>query len=36
MKKNRKICLILGNHDFKARKKPFPNYIEYFNFFYEN
>lgn len=33
MKKNRKICLILGNHDFKARKKLFPNYIEYFKYF---
>ena len=33
MKKNRKICLILGNHDFKAQKKPFPNYIEYFKYF---
>ena len=32
MKKNRKMCLILGNHDFMARKKPFPNYIEYFRF----
>ncbi len=31
MKKNRKMNLILGNHDFRARKKPFPNYIEYFN-----
>ena len=32
MKKNRKLCLILGNHDFGARKKPFPNYIEYFKY----
>ena len=32
MKKNRKMCLILGNHDFRARKKPFPNYIEYFKY----
>ena len=30
MKKNRKMNLILGNHDFRARKKPFSNYIEYF------
>ena len=30
MKKNRKMCLILGNHDYRARKKPFPIYIEYF------
>ena len=26
------VRLILGNHDFMARKKPFPNYIEYFRF----
>ncbi len=32
MKKNRKMCLILGNHDFRARKKPFSNYIEYFKY----
>jgi calcineurin-like phosphoesterase family protein len=30
MKKNRKMNLILGNHDFRARKKPFSNYIDYF------
>ena len=30
MKKNRKMLLILGNHDFQAMKKPFPTYIEYF------
>ena len=28
MKKNRKMNLILGNHDFRAKKKPFPNYGE--------
>ena len=32
MKKNRKLSLILGNHDFRTRKKPFPNYIEYFKY----
>lgn len=32
IKKNRKMCLILGNHDYRARKKPFPNYIEYFKY----
>ena len=32
MKKNRKMNLILGNHDFRARKKPFSNYIEYFEY----
>ena len=30
MKKNRKMNLILGNHDLRAKKKPFANYIEYF------
>ena len=30
MKKNRKMNLILGNHDLRAKKKPFSNYIEYF------
>lgn len=30
MKKNRKMCLILGNHDLRAKKKPYPNYVEYF------
>lgn len=30
MKKNRKMCLILGNHDFRAKKKPFSNYVDYF------
>lgn len=30
IKKNRKMNLILDNHDFRARKKPFPNYIKYF------
>lgn len=30
IKKNRKMNLILGNHDLRAKKKPFSNYIEYF------
>ena len=32
MKKNRKMCLILGNHDCMANKKPYKNYKEYFQF----
>ena len=31
MKKNRKLSLILGNHDFRTRKKPFPNYMNTLN-----
>lgn len=30
MKKNRKMCLILGNHDFRVKKKPFSNYVNFF------
>ena len=30
MKKNRGMNLILGNHDFKMRKKSFPSCVEYF------
>ena len=32
MKKNRKMCLILGNHDLMADKKPYSNYKEYFKY----
>ena len=34
MKKNRKMCLILGNHDFSNDKKPFKNYIDFKNALY--
>lgn len=30
MKKNRKMILILGNHDFQTKKTPFKTYIEFF------
>jgi len=30
MKKNRKMLLILGNHDFQTKKTPFKTYIEFF------
>ena len=30
MKKGRRMNMILGNHDYKMRKKPFSNCIEYF------
>ncbi len=32
MKKNRKMCLILGNHDFENDKKPFKNYVEFYEY----
>ena len=32
MKKNRKMCLILGNHDFRNDKKPFKNYVEFYEY----
>jgi calcineurin-like phosphoesterase family protein len=32
MKKNRKMCLILGNHDFSNDKKPFKNYIDFYTY----
>ncbi|MBQ0052601.1 MAG: metallophosphoesterase family protein [Treponema sp.] len=32
MKKSRRMCLILGNHDFQSNKKPFKNYIEFFKY----
>lgn len=30
MKKNRKMLLIFGNHDFQTKKTPFKTYIEFF------
>lgn len=32
MKKNRRMCLILGNHDFRNNKKPFKRYTEFFEY----
>ncbi len=32
MKKNRRMCLILGNHDIRANKKPFSNHIDFFKY----
>ena len=29
MKKNRRMCLILGNQDFQSNKKPFKSFIEF-------